>query len=146
MVIEGRSQREILQALQTYGPQPEEGEWTSARLTGAIKSLELGVWGQAVPPLPPGTPRPRKLELLVIQIFAERRKAGLSFGLIADEFNALGFRTPRGHSFTDRTARFLYRGLQQDPALAAMFSFADPPSARAKARRCQSRARSERPS
>jgi len=129
MVIEGRARREILQVLQTQGPQPEEGEWTFARLRWAIKSLKLGVWGQTVPPLPSGTPRLRKLELPVIRLFAERRKAGRSFRKISEEFNALGFRTPRGQSFTERSARFLYRGLQQDPALAAMFA-CDDPSAR----------------
>jgi hypothetical protein len=64
--------------------------------------------------------------LSVIQAFADRRKAGVSFSQIAEDFNALGFRTPRGYAFTESNARFLYRGLRRDPALAALFAFDDP--------------------
>lgn len=127
MLIEGGSRREILQALQG-----EQGQWTPRRLGDAIKSLRSGAWGQAVPPLPPESFRLRTLELETIRFLADRRKAGVSFSQIAVELNARGCRTPRGHTFAESSARFIYRGLRKDPALADVFSFDDPPGARGK--------------
>jgi hypothetical protein len=123
MLIEGRSQREILRALQSQHP---DVQWTPHRLRMAIKSLRLGFWGRAVPPIPPGTPRLRRLEQPAIRLIAERRQAGLSFEQIADELNGLGFRGPLGRPFRGSTVRFHYGRLRLDPALANLFALMGP--------------------
>ncbi len=129
MLIERRSRREILQVLQG-----EQGQWTTKRLGDAIQSLRFGAWGEAVPALPPESLQLRTLELETIRFLADRRKAGMSFSQIAVDLNARGCRTPRGRLFTESSARFIYRGLRQDPALADLFSFDDPPGARGQTR------------
>ena len=119
MLIEGRSQREILRALQS---QRTDVQWTPHRLRMAIRSLRLGFWEQAVPPIPPGTPRLRRLEQPAIELIAERRQAGVPFKQIADELNGLGFRGPLGRRFSYSTVRFHYGRLRLDPTLANLFA------------------------
>jgi hypothetical protein len=117
MLVARRSRKEILEALRTQGPQPYEGEWTTERITTAIKSIQSGAWSPEVPPLPADAPRLRRLPPEAIDIFIHGRKMGWTFKQIADELNALEFRTPRGVAFTPQGAYQLYQHFKQDRSL-----------------------------
>jgi len=118
LLVARRSRQEILETLRTQGPQPYEGEWTTERITTAIKSIQSGAWAPEVPPLPADAPRLRRLPPEAIDIFIHGRRLGWTFMQIADELNVLGFRTPRGAAFTPPGAYQLYQHFKQDRSLA----------------------------
>lgn len=118
LLLEQRSRKEILETLQKAGPQPYEGGWTMKRIVTAIKSIVTGAWAPEIAPLPADVPRLRRLPPEAIQIFAHGRRMGWSFRQIADDLNALGFRTPRNLAFTPYGAYQLYVHLKKDPSLA----------------------------
>jgi hypothetical protein len=126
MLMEKRSRQEILEALQTKGPKPYEGEWTQQRVTSAIRSIDSGAWAPKIPLLPDSIPRARRLAPEAIDVLINGRNARRTFGEIVEELNTLGLRTPRGRPFNYLNAYQLYDHLQKDPSLADRFGDKSP--------------------